>query len=185
MLPDSDEALAAEMARGDAEALASLYDRYEAPAFRFLVRMTGDRETARDLVQETFTRAWTMARMFDPERGRFKAWLFTIALNLTRNEMSKKRYRTIHVPAEAADGQVTSGDGPEARLDEAATRRRVREALAGLPPLMREVVVLKVDQQLKFSEIAAMTQTPEGTLKARFHRAVAELKRVLGTGGAS
>ena len=185
MLPDSDEALAADMARGDAAALASLYDRYEAPAFRFLVRLTGDRETAKDLMQETFTRAWTMARMFDPERGRFKAWLFTIALNLTRNEMSKKRYKAIHVEAEAADGAAPGPGGPEALLAEAEMRRRVAQALATLPPLMREVVALKIDQDLKFSEIAAMTKTPEGTLKARFHRAVEELRRRLGPGGRS
>lgn len=183
MDPESDEALAADMARGDTAALRALYDRYEAPAFRFLLRMTGDREAAKDLVQETFTRAWTMARLFDPARGRFKSWLFTMALNLTRNERSKKRYSTVHLGPEAIEGMASHGEAPDAALLRAETSRRVSEAMAKLPPLLREVVVMKVHQQLKFTEIAEITRTPEGTLKARFHRAVEELRRHLGTGG--
>jgi RNA polymerase sigma-70 factor, ECF subfamily len=176
----SDEALAAEMARGDAAALRTLYDRYEGPIYRYLFRMTGEREAARDLIQETFTRAWTMARMFDPARGRFKGWLFTIALNLTRNERSKKRYGVVHVDADAAERATPAEDAPDARLLQAETRRRVAAALAALPTLLREVVAMKVDRGLKFSEIAEITRTPEGTLKARFHRAVQELRRQLG-----
>jgi RNA polymerase sigma-70 factor (ECF subfamily) len=180
---ESDEALAAEMARGDTAAFGALYDRYEAPAFRFLLRLTGDREAAKDLMQETFTRVWTMARMFDPARGRFKSWLFTIALNLTRNERSKKRYSAIHVGPEVVEGTAAVGEAPDAALVQAETRRRVSGAMAKLPPLLREVVVMKVHQQLKFTEIAEITRTPEGTLKARFHRAIEELRRHLGTGG--
>jgi len=180
---ESDEALAADMANGDAAALRVLYDRYEGPAFRFLLRLTGDREAAKDLMQETFTRVWTMARMFDPERGRFKSWLFTIALNITRNERSKKRYSAIHVGQEVVETMPAGGEAPDAALLQAETRRRVSEAMGKLPPLLREVVVMKIHQQLKFTEIAEVTRTPEGTLKARFHRAVEELRRHLGTGG--
>src|SRR5262245_6854957 len=148
MDPESDETLAAEMAGGDAAALRALYDRYEAPAYRFLLRLTGNREAAQDLVQETFTRAWTMARLFDPQRGRFKTWLFTIALNLTRNERSKKRYSAIHVGTEVIETMPAEGEAPDAALLQAETRRRVSEAMAKLPPLLREVVVMKIHQQL-------------------------------------
>lgn len=182
MHEESDEALAAEMARGEAAALRALYDRYEAPVYRFLLRMAGDREAASDLMQETFTRVWTMARMFDPRRGTFKGWLFTIALNVTRNERTKKRYRVLHVGEESAERAAPGEERPDALLARAETRRRVAAAMAGLPPLLREVVVMKVHQQLKFSEIAEITRTPEGTLKARFHRAVQELKERLGRG---
>src|SRR5687767_8742734 len=104
------------MARGETAALRALYDRYEGPVFRFLFRMTRDREGAQDLMQETFTRAWTMARLFDPERGRFKSWLFTVALNVTRNERSKKRYAAIHVDADQAEGATAPRDAPDALL---------------------------------------------------------------------
>jgi RNA polymerase sigma-70 factor (ECF subfamily) len=179
----SDQALAAEVAGGDAGALRTLYNRYEVQTFNFLLRLTGNREMARDLVQETFTRVWTMARLFDPGRGAFKSWLFTIALNLTRNELSKKRYSARHVAPEAADGPTSEADSPHAVLARSEVRRSVAEALARLSPHLREVVVMKIFHQLKFREIAGITRTPEGTLKARFHRAVAELREHLGSLG--
>jgi RNA polymerase sigma-70 factor, ECF subfamily len=179
----SDQALAAEVAQGNAAALRSLYGRYGGQAFNFVLRMTGDRGLAEDLVQETFTRVWTMARTYDPARGRFKGWLFTIALNLTRSELGKKRYSVKHLDAEGMD-VVSEAEGPHEELARAERERRVAGALRGLPPYLREVVIMKVYHQLKFREIAEMTRTPEGTLKARFHRAVAELRlRLAGSGG--
>jgi len=183
MDPESDEALAAEMARGDTAALQALYDRYEAPMFRFLLRLTGDRAAAQDLMQETFTRVWTMAPRFEAQRGRFRSWLFTIALNLTRNERSKHRYGVVHVGTEALGERAAAGPAPDARLLRAEASRQLGEALALLPALLREVVVMRVEQQLKFSEIAEITSTPEGTLKARFHRALEQLRRQLGRAG--
>ena len=178
----SDQALAAEVAQGNAAALRSLYGRYGGQAFNFVLRMTGDRGLAEDLVQETFTRVWTMARTYDPTRGRFKGWLFTIALNLTRSELGKKRYGVKHLDADETE-VVSEAAGPEEELARAETEQRVARALRGLPPYLREVVIMKVYHQLKFREIAEMTRTPEGTLKARFHRAVAELRlRLAGSG---
>src|SRR5262249_2695934 len=176
-----DQALAAEMARGDAGALRQLYDRHEVQTFSLILRLAGDRQTAQDLMQETFTRVWTMARTFDPGRGSVNRRLFTIALNLTRSERAKKRYAVRHVETGEADGLPSREDGPDILLARHEEGRRVAAALGRLDPLLREVVVLKVYHQLKFREIADMTRTPEGTLKARFHRALAELRAVLGT----
>jgi len=176
----SDEALAAEVARGDASALRSLYLRYEVRAFNLLLRLTGQRELARELTQETFTRMWRMAHLFDPGRGLFKGWLFTIALNLARSELARKRYAVTHVEPEEADCVAAEAERPDALLARSEVQRNVASALAKLSPHLREVVVMKVYQQLKFREIAEVTQTPEGTLKARFHRAVAELREHLG-----
>jgi RNA polymerase sigma-70 factor (ECF subfamily) len=181
----SDQALAAEVARGDTEALRGLYRRYEVQTFNLLTRLTGNRELARDMLQETFTRVWKTARLFDPQRGSFKAWLFTIALNLTRNELSKRRYGVTHVEVGAAENLISGAEGPDALVARAETRRAVAAALARLPAHLREVIVMKIYHQLKFREIAAITRMPEGTLKARFHRAVAELRGPLASlGGA-
>ena len=178
-----DEALMADVARGDAAALRALYDRYERATFNLILRLAGSRQVAEELMQETFTRVWTTARLFRPERGGFKGWLFTIALNLTRSELSRKRYRVRHVEPEAADAVPSAAAGPDVLAARAQDARRVTAALARLSPLMREVVVMKVYHQLKFQEIARLTGTPEGTLKARFHRAVAELRAQLGASG--
>ena len=184
MEEESDQALMAEVARGDAAALRSLYLRYEARTFNLILRLAGNRETARDLVQETFMRVWTMAGTFRGDRGSsFKAWLFTIALNLTRDERSRKRHSARHVGTDEAGELVSPAEGPEAMLARSEAGRRVRAALVRLPPYLREVVVLKVYQQLKFREIAEITGAPEGTLKARFHRAVGALREHIAPSG--
>jgi len=167
------------VARGDEAALRSLYSRYEGQTFNFLLRLTGNRALAEDLMQETFTRVWTMARTYDPTRGRFKGWLFTIALNLTRSELGKRRYGVKHVDPEVADTVPSPTDGPEALLARSETQRHVAEAVSGLSPHLREVVIMKIYHQLRFREISEITRTPEGTLRARFHRAVAELRETL------
>src|SRR5262245_7103377 len=132
----SDEALAAEVARGDTEALRCLYSRYQAPAFNLILRLTGDREMARDLLQEAFTRVWTMAHTFDAQRGAFKGWLYTVALNTARSELARKRHAFKHVETEEALGLPSDEEGPEASLLRSEERRRVAGALARLDPLL-------------------------------------------------
>jgi RNA polymerase sigma-70 factor (ECF subfamily) len=171
-----DQALADGVARGDAEALRTLYRRYAGQTFNLLLRLTGNRELAEDMLQEAFTRVWTMAGRFDAERGGFRGWLFTIALNLTRNELARRRHSATHVEPEAVADLASPADGPEALAARSEARHRVAAALAALAPHLREIVVLRVYHQLTFREIAAITRTPEGTLKARFHRAVNALR---------
>jgi RNA polymerase sigma-70 factor (ECF subfamily) len=178
-----DHALVAEVARGDAAALRTLYLRYERPTFNLILRLAGNREMAQDLMQETFTRVWTMARTFRGDRGTFKGWLFTIAVNLTRSELARKRHRVRHLGEDAVEDLASKAEGPDAMLQRSEVGGRVAAALADLAPHLREVVVMKVYLQLKFREIADITKTPEGTLKARFHRAVAALRERLAPGG--
>jgi RNA polymerase sigma-70 factor, ECF subfamily len=178
-----DHALVAEVARGDAAALRALYLRYERPTFNLILRLAGNREMAQDMMQETFTRVWTRARTFRGDQGSFKGWLFTIALNVTRSELSRKRHGVHHLADDAVEHLASEADGPDVLLQRSETGGRVAAALARLSPHLREVVVLKVYHQLKFREIADITKTPEGTLKARFHRAVAELRERLAPSG--
>jgi RNA polymerase sigma-70 factor (ECF subfamily) len=174
-----DDALVAEVARGDAAALRTLYFRYERRTFNLISRLAGNREMAQDMMQETFTRVWTMAHTFRGDRGTFKGWLFTIALNVTRSELGRKRYGVRHLADDAIEDLASEADGPDELLQRSERGGRVAAALAELTPHLREVVVMKVYHQLKFREIADITRTPEGTLKARFHRAVAELRERL------
>jgi RNA polymerase sigma-70 factor (ECF subfamily) len=90
------------------------------------------------------------------------------------------------VPIEDSEAQVSGTQAPEdpaSRLDLSRQARAVARALNTLPPFLREVVILRCYQQLKFSEIAEITGAPEGTLRARFHRAVAALRASLGAPG--
>lgn len=183
----SDLDLIDRVARRDADAFAALYARHARPVFGMLVRLAGRRELAEEWLQETFTRVWLAAATHDAARGAVRAWIFRIALNTARSELARKRYRTAHVSLEQAGLDLAGVSGGErelaAGLDEMRRARDLACALERLPDFMREVVVLRCSRELSFAEIAAVTGAPEGTLKSRFHRAVAALRAALGGPG--
>lgn len=176
----SDRELMERIVRGESDSFATLYGRYERPLFNFLLRVTRHRALAEDLLQETFTRVWRAARTWDPGRGPARAWMYKIALNAARSELARKVHRTPHVPLNDGGREVvdeTSSEGRlAARIDITDQARAISEALDTLPDFMKEVVVLRCQQQLSFAEISRVTGAPEGTLKSRFHRAVAALR---------
>jgi RNA polymerase sigma-70 factor (ECF subfamily) len=181
----SDGALLERVARGDADAFTVLYRRFERPVFGMLLRLAGGRRAlAEEWLQEAFTRVWLGAGTHDPSRGEVKPWIFKIALNTARSEMARKRFRALHVSLDETGldlpDQGAGERGVAARLDEARRATAVNEALERLPEFMREVVVLRCSRELSFAEIAEVTGAPEGTLKSRFHRAVAALRETLG-----
>jgi RNA polymerase sigma-70 factor (ECF subfamily) len=166
----------------DKIALKELYRRYEMQVFNFLLRYTGRRGIAQELIQDTFTRLWFAAHTFDAKRGNFKGWLYTIALNLARNEMSKKEYTyqflapdEVHNYRQVEDDPQTKG--PVDALEQKEMQISVNNALGKLQPHLREVIIMKNYRHLKFREIAQVTDTPESTLKARYHKAISELKK--------
>ncbi len=183
----ADEALMKRVCARDVDAFRVLYFRYELRVFNFILRCTGERALAEDLLQETFWRVWQAARTFDPARGQFRGWVYRVALNATRSELAMKRYacedRSGLIPdiADQSPGNKCEED-PASRFEQRETRTQVATALARLSPALREVVVLRCTEGMKFSEIAAVTGARTGTLKTRFHRAVAELRQRLAPG---
>jgi RNA polymerase sigma-70 factor (ECF subfamily) len=181
----ADGALLERVARGDRDAFTLLYRRFERPVFGMLLRLAGGRRAlAEEWLQEAFTRVWLGAGTHDPSRGGVKPWVFKVALNTARSEMARKRFRAPHVSLDEAGLDLPderAGERPvAARLDDARRAAAVAEALERLPDFMREVIVLRCSRELSFAEIAEVTGAPEGTLKSRFHRAVAALRATLG-----
>jgi RNA polymerase sigma-70 factor (ECF subfamily) len=179
-----DRALLERVAGGDADAFAALYRRYERPVFAVLLRLAyGRRALAEEWLQEAFTRVWLGAGTHDPSRGEVRPWVYKIALNTARSEMARKRYRTPHVSIDESGLDLPDEGAGEtrvaARLDEARRAEAVSRALLELPDFMREVIVLRCSRELSFAEIAEVTGAPQGTLKSRFHRAVAALREAL------
>ena len=173
----SDAALMEMTAQGDNMAFKAIYSRYEYRIFNFILRMTGQRELAQDLIQETFVRLWSTAHMYDPRRGTLKTWLYKMALNIVRSEMVKKVHAHSFEPIDDLRHSVPGGDDPAQRLEEQRAGQQIRRAVEGLSPHLREVIVLKYYQNMMFREISEITGHPEGTIKARFHRAVSQLKK--------
>lgn len=177
----SDEALLARVAGGDRDAFGALYRRYERPVFAVLLRLGGQRALAEEWLQEAFTRVWLAASTHDPARGAVRPWIFAIAVNTARTELGRRRARTPHVSLDAGALDLPDGASGEpplvAQLDGDKRALALAEALRTLPGYMREVVILRCTRELSFSEIARVTGAPEGTLKARFHRAVIALRK--------
>jgi RNA polymerase sigma-70 factor (ECF subfamily) len=179
----TDKALMKLIIQGSTSAFKVLYRRYENPLFNYVLRYTGRRELAQDLLQDVFTKVWFAAQTFDQKRGNFKGWIYKIALNTTRSEMTKKKYThhylDIHEISGGPQDPGSPDERPDTHVESSELRNVVARALSQLPPLMKEVVIMKNYQQLKFREISEITDTPQGTLKARYHRAVDKLKELL------
>lgn len=182
----TDEELMMMVSERNTKALKVLYDRYNKSVFNFILRYTNNRVLSEDILQETFTRVWFASHSFNGEKGTFKAWLFTIGINITRSEMVKKRYDYHYIDLDEINEQNIMHENYEDEtvgciIKQTELKEIIGSALGKLNPFLREIVILRHYQKLKFSEIAAITNTPEGTLKARFHNAIGQLKMLLQT----
>jgi RNA polymerase sigma-70 factor (ECF subfamily) len=175
------------VARGDRDAFTALYERHSRPVFGVLYRLAGRRALAEEWLQETFTRVWLAARTHDPARGAVRSWIFKIAVNTARSELGRKSSRSHHVSLDEPGVELPDGRAGEpaltASLDETRRAGELVRALERLPAFMQEVVVLRCSRELSFAEIAEITGAPQGTLKSRFHRAVAALREALSQTG--
>ena len=163
----SDEQLLPLACRGDEPAFRELYDRYAARMLAFFRRMLGnDGEKARDFLQDLFMKVIDSGPNFDP-RHRFRAWIYTIASNMCKNEYRRMAVRRDTLARQDWDsiGDQDSGN-PEQRLDAARFREAVRRCLQTLDPAHRATFVLRYQEQMSISEISAILDCPEGTTKS-------------------
>ncbi len=170
--------------RGDTAAFASLVEAYQGPVFNLAYRLTGSRPDAEDLTQEAFLKAFASLDGFREDR-RFFSWLFTIALNLTRNHLKKNR-RGVGEAAGPPDGRSVedrAADGEAEGAEELLVRRseldRLDAALAVLPLEQREAVVLRYYQGLPFEEVAEIAGVSSGAARMRVQRALESLRKIM------
>lgn len=179
-----DDSLMERMALGDGRALELLYDRYHVLVYSVALRVVRDEMLAEDIVQEVFVRLWRRPRSYDPARGRFLSWLMSVTRNRAIDEVRRvtRRLRIEERRQDAAE-QVRSTDrldAPELAAAIGDERREVRAALATLPEAQRRVLELAYFDGLTQSEIAALTDTPLGTVKTRTRLAMDRLRQRLG-----
>jgi RNA polymerase sigma-70 factor, ECF subfamily len=168
--------------RGVADDPTELFRRYYRPVQAFFARRGFSTEESRDLAQETFFRVYKNWASFRGESSEV-TWLFQIATNLYRNEVRSRstlKRDMQEVPLEQTDGdlpveesaQVTALDAM--LLDERTAK--LRDALQGLPPQMRQAVLLRVDADLKYREIAELMSVSIETVKAHLYQARQQLR---------
>jgi RNA polymerase sigma-70 factor, ECF subfamily len=171
----SDEDLMRQTQDGDGQAFAILYQRHGPAVSRYLRRMLGNAEDTEGLAQEVFLRAFRFAPTYRYP-GRFTTWLFTVARNLAINN-TRSRHRS---PMRNVGDWGLAGVAP-ACPDHAAARgpddvdnqeeiALVLAAMEGLPPAQKEVIVLRLFQDLTYSQIAQLMGASAVTLRSRmFH----------------
>ena len=174
--PDSntDPALVAAYRNGDERAAAELVGRHSAALGRFLYSLGADHEDIEDLVQETFFRAF---RRVDGWRGgaSFRSWLLTIGSNLLRDQVRKRKGQVVSIEGH----DIPDRADPAAELAAVEAEDRVREGLALLPRLQREVFLLRAQEGSDYGEIAVLLGTTPGAARVHYHHAVKRLKELI------
>jgi RNA polymerase sigma-70 factor (ECF subfamily) len=167
--------LVAAYRKGDERAAAELVQRHAKPLGRFLYSLGAQHEDLEDLIQETLFRAF---RRVDGWRGRasFRSWLLTIGSNLLRDQVRKRKGKLVSIE----DRDISGESDPHAELAAVEAQERVREGLARLPKLQREVFLLRAQEGTEYAEIAAVLGTTPGAARVHYHHAVKRLKELIG-----
>jgi len=173
---DEDLILLDRFADGDREAFDELVRKYQRPLYSMLYRMVSDHDDAADLLQKTFIKAFTGIGGFE-RRSRFKTWLYQIAINLAKN-VYRDRSRFQQVPLD--DVVIRRNPRTLESLIQQETRDRLRRAFVDLPERQRITVMLRVQEQKTYEEIARIMECSVGTAKANYHHGVQKLKAKLG-----
>lgn len=167
----------AEIARGlrrrDPELLDRLIEQYQHRLLRYLLYLTGSRETAEDIFQETWVRVLERGAQYDG-RHDFSTWLFAVARNLVIDLARRKKFASLDSMADE-EGQPVQieATGQPSAFDSLVTQQdseRVRSALAHIPAEYREALVLRFHEELSLEEISRVTGAPLGTIKSRIYR---------------
>lgn len=169
----SDAELMAQVRAGDRDAFADLVDRHKDAVVNYLTRLTGSRDRAEDLAQETFLRLFRSARDYT-EQGYLRAYLYRIATNLVRSEERRDRRLRLLMPFLPREEHAEPA-APSGMLRRELTRE-VAAAVAKLPLRYRVPLVLHEIEGWSYVDIAQEIGCREGTVKSRVHRGRQQLK---------
>ncbi|HEX6233506.1 MAG TPA: sigma-70 family RNA polymerase sigma factor [Jiangellaceae bacterium] len=159
----------------DEELVRALYDQHATALFSYVLRLvSGDRQRAEDVVQETLFRAWRNPQSLHPGRGSVRPWLWTVARNLVVDGERARRARPQEI-GEPAAGLAPVDDG----IDRALSAQVVLDALDTLTPEHRAALIETYYRGRSVSEAARSLGVPEGTVKSRTYYALRNLKSAL------
>jgi RNA polymerase sigma-70 factor (ECF subfamily) len=173
----SDDELMALARGGLRSAFAALVERHAERVVRLCVRFVSDRQLGRELAQDTWVLVWQARDKYRAEGG-FIAWLITVARNHCRNELRRRKSAALRRDELAApDGPSSPGQLDSLLVEE--RRQRVRRALDQLAPALREALLLRYAEGLRYDEITQVVGAGESTLRSRVHHGLKALKQKL------
>ncbi len=178
--PPTDEELLLEVARGDQQAFAELYDRVAGIVHGVVRRVLRDPSQSEEVTQEVLVEVWRTATRFDAERGRAKTWILTMAhrraVDRVRSEQAS-RDRTDRV---GQRDQTRDFDEVAEQVETRFEHQQIREGLAALTDLQREAVELAYFQGYTYREVSELLETPLGTIKTRMRDGLIRLRDAMG-----
>jgi RNA polymerase sigma-70 factor (ECF subfamily) len=165
---DNDVRIRDGLIAGWEQTLAEVYDMYGPIVFGVALHVTRDRGAAEDIAQEVFVDLWRRPERFDPQRARLRGWLCMIA---RRRGIDWVRRRSNQENLRVSTMELTS-PGFEDDVLATTAHKQVRKAVADLPMLHREAIVLAYYHGLTYREVARALRIPEGTAKSRLRTAL-------------
>ena len=182
LMADESKSLAQGLRRRDPELLDRLIEQYQYRLFRYLVYITGHPERAEDFFQETWIRVLERGHQYDG-KSKFEAWLFAIARHLVIDWQRQKKTQSLDAltsPEEGTPREFADDDpSPLARVLSRESETTVQANLAKLPAIYREVLLLRFQEEMQLTEIAAVLEAPISTVKSRLYRGLDDLRGLL------
>ena len=166
---------------GEPDAFNTLVRRWERQIYGLTLRMLGRDDEARDATQETFLSAYRNLSKFRGE-AKFSSWIYRIALNICNTRLRGRSRNLVSLEEQQEEkGFELAADSEDlgAGIQQQQVARAVRKALQGLPAEMRQVIVMKEYEGLKFSEISDILGIPLSTVKTRMYTGLSELRKRL------
>ncbi len=164
---------------GDSRAFNDLINRYKRQVFALIFRLVHNQSDAEDIAQETFIKAYKSFASYDPSYP-FLTWLFKIAHNSAIDFLRAQKPDSLSIhdeenPVDIEDTQISL----EEKIEAASQQELIDKVLGTLPPLYREVLILRHQQELSYEEISQSLDIPVGTVKVRLFRARDIMKQKL------
>jgi len=165
------------------EAYEILVSRFKDPLTNYVYRFLGDRDICTDIVQDTMIKFYLHKDSYK-SFAKFSTWIYTIAGNLARNELKRRKRRTIFsLNNDDEEKKVQIEDNsfvsPERSTDSQMKGEIIQKALLKVKPVYREVVILRDIEGLSYEEIAEITELSIGTVKSRINRGRKHLQELL------
>lgn len=182
-----DEALIRRAAAGDDSAFETLMLAHQKQVYSLCLRMSGNVDDAFDLSQEAFIKAWRGLAQYQ-FGAEFSTWLYRLTRNVCIDFLRRQKRQTA-VPLETEqDGETMelplpdSAPLPEEQMLHDERQRALQQAMLALPDEQREILILRVVNDLPYEKISAILELPLGTVKSRLARARIQLKKILAAG---
>jgi RNA polymerase sigma-70 factor (ECF subfamily) len=185
--PTEDTILMKRMARGEKEALGSLYDRYGRLVYSVALHFVHDSSSAEEITQDVFVTVWTKARDYNPEKAGVSTWMLRITRNRAIDNLRKQKARRDFAVGSTMDvvlstnAWVDESEDPEVIAEREWDRERITEAVDSLPEQQRQALQLAYFRDLTHREIAEELNEPLGTVKSRIRMGLQKLRKILET----